>query len=142
MAAAVGAMKRHGRKQNAVAIAVTPVRPPMRMPAMLSAYAVPGELPKSAEATIATASTIKPRRRLFGLPLASRRLPAWATPMKVDSESNRQVIRTVTIAGTIVHCNAPTISSCRNEEEKSGALTHDAGATTQPPAHAAIVTTM
>ena len=35
-AAASGARKKHGRKQNAVTIEARPLRPPMRMPAMLS----------------------------------------------------------------------------------------------------------
>ena len=33
---AIGAMKKHGRKQSAVKIDVNPERPPMRMPATLS----------------------------------------------------------------------------------------------------------
>ena len=33
---AIGAMKKHGRKQRAVKTDVNPVRPPMRMPATLS----------------------------------------------------------------------------------------------------------
>ena len=43
--------------------------------------------------------------------------------MKVDSESNRSVNRIATIAGSSESFSAPRISSARNDDEKSGALT-------------------
>ena len=60
--------------------------------------------------------------------------------MKVESESNRSVIITVTIAGTSASCSAPTASSSRKTDEKSGALNHCVGGDTQPPIHAIDVT--
>ena len=77
-----------------------------------------------------TASTIRPWRRFFGSPLSSTRFAACATPMNVDSESNRSVSITVIIAGASDHLSAPQISSFRNTLEKSGALNHDAGGVT------------
>src|SRR5688572_7594555 len=43
--AASGARKKHGKKQSAVNTEVNPVRPPLFMPAILSMYAVPDEVP-------------------------------------------------------------------------------------------------
>ena len=100
-AATSGAMNRQGRKHRPVTTAVRPVRPPIRIPAMLSTYAVPGELPKSpalsgrhrVDDQARGADSAAGRR-------ASSRLAACATPMNVESESNRSVIITVTIAGS------------------------------------------
>ena len=61
--------------------------------------------------------------------------------MNVDNESKRSVISTVTMAGASDQRKAPVISSRRKAEEKSGGLTHRAGASTHPPLHAAAVTT-
>ena len=103
------------------------MRPPIRMPAMLSTYAVPGDVPASPDVSVATASTIRPRRRLIGRPSASVRPAALATPMNVDSESNRSVNRIATIAGSSDSFSAPRMSSARNADEKSGALTSVSG---------------
>ena len=72
---------------------VRPVRPPMLMPAMLSMYAVPGDVPASPAPSVATASTMRPSRRLRGLPSSSTSPAACETPMKVEIESNRSVKR-------------------------------------------------
>ena len=106
------------------------MRPPIRMPAMLSTYAVPEELPKSPAPSVANESTINPCRRFLGSPFSSTSCAACATPMNVDSESNRSVSMTVTMAGTSDHLSAPQISSFRNTLVKSGALNHDAGGET------------
>ena len=94
---------------------------------MLSTYAVPGDVPARPDASVATASTISPRRRLIGRPSASVRPAALATPMNVDSESNRSVKRIATIAGSSASLSAPRTSSARNADEKSGALTSRRG---------------
>jgi hypothetical protein len=130
MAAATGAMKRHGRKQKAVTTAVSPVRPPILIPEMLSTYAVPDEVPNRPAPRVANASTIRPWRRFLGSPLSSTRFDACATPMSVESESNRSVIITVTMAGSSASCSAPHRSSFRNTDEKSGELNHVAGGRT------------
>ena len=67
---------------------------------MLSTYAVPGDVPASPEPSVASASTIRPRRRLMGRPSASVRPAAVATPMNVESESNRSVKKIATIDGS------------------------------------------
>ena len=91
-----------------------PVRPPMRMPAMLSTYAVPGELPASPAPSVAMESTIRPRRKLSGRPFSSVSPEAVATPMNVDNESNRSVNRMATIAGISDSRNAPR--ECEREK--------------------------
>src|SRR6185503_10235146 len=53
---ASGARKKHGRKQSAVNTEVKPVRPPLLMPAMLSMYAVPDEVPASPAPKVAIES--------------------------------------------------------------------------------------
>ena len=50
--------------------------------------------------------------------------------MNVESESKRSVISTVTIAGASDQRKAPTTSSWRNADEKSGALNHWRGVST------------
>src|SRR5688500_16130268 len=52
-----GARKKHGRKHTAVKTEVKPVRPPMLMPAMLSIYAVPEDVPASPAPSVANEST-------------------------------------------------------------------------------------
>jgi len=104
-----------------------PVRAPIRIPAMLSTYAVPGEVPTSPAPNVAHASTIKPCLRFIGLPPGSTRPAALATPMNVESESKRSVNRIVTIAGASDSCSAPTTSSFRKTDEKSGKLTSRSG---------------
>ena len=89
---------------------------------MLSTYAVPGDVPASPAPSVASASTIRPRRRLIGRPSSSVSPDAVATPMNVDSESNRSVKRIATIAGSSASLSAPRMSSARNADEKSGAL--------------------
>ena len=126
-AAASGARKKHGTKQSAVTTDARPVRAPMRMPAMLSTYAVPGDVPARPEPSVASASTMRPRRRLIGRPSGSVRPAALATPMNVDSESKRSVKRIATIAGSSAILSAPRMSSARNADEKSGALTRPSG---------------
>ena len=108
---------------------------------MLSTYAVPDELPNSPAPSVAHASTIRPSRRRIGCPRSSVSSAACATPMNVEIESNRSVISTVTMAGASDQRSAPMTSSFRNTDEKSGALSHCAGSSTQPPTHAAAVTT-
>src|SRR4029078_10511452 len=88
---AKGARKRQGKKHNAVNTEVSPVRPPTLIPAILSIYAVPEELPTTPAPRVATESTIKACRKLRGFPLSSSRFDACATPMKVEIESNRSV---------------------------------------------------
>ena len=140
MAAATGPMKKHGRKHAAVTIDARPVRPPMRMPAMLSTYAVPGDEPARPDVNVATASTIKPRRRLIGRPRSSVSPEALATPMNVDSESKRSVNRIARIAGSSASRSAPRMSSARNADEKSGALTSFSGGAAYRRIHASAVT--
>ena len=74
---------------------------------MLSTYAVPGDVPARPDPSVATASTIKPRRRLIGRPSASVRPDAFATPMNVESESNRSVKRIAKIGGSSARFSAP-----------------------------------
>ena len=124
---ASGAMNRHGTKHRAVTIDANPVRAPMRMPAMLSTYAVPGELPARPAPSVANASTMSPRRRLSGLPSRSVSPAACETPMNVESESKRSVNRMATMDGTSAGRSAPRISSLRNMDEKLGALTARSG---------------
>ncbi len=139
-AEASGATKRQGRKQRAVTTDAAPVRPPIRMPAMLSTYAVPDDVPASPATKVANASTMRPRRRLSGRPSASVRPAAVATPMKVESESNRSVNRIETIAGSRPGRSAPNTSSFNATEEKSGRLTTCSGGFAYPSAHASSVT--
>src|SRR5437867_4215 len=55
---AIGARKKHGKKQSAVKTEVRPVRPPRLMPAMLSIYAVPEDVPATPAPSVANESTI------------------------------------------------------------------------------------
>src|SRR5262245_28297634 len=91
MAAASGAINRHGRKQTAVTTDARPERAPTRMPAMLSTKAVPDDVPASPAPNVAHASTMRPRRRFSGWPSGSVSPAALATPMNVDRESKRSV---------------------------------------------------
>jgi len=52
---------------------------------------------------------------------------ALATPMNVERESKRSVNKIDTMAGSRASCSAPRISSFRNADEKSGALTMRSG---------------
>ena len=107
---------------------------------MLSTYAVPDELPNSPAPSVANESTIEPLRGgCIGSPVR-RPVRRLRTPMNVESESNRSVSITVIIAGTSDQRSAPEMSSFKNTDEKSGALNHCAGGATQPPTHAAAVT--
>src|SRR5215510_886557 len=63
---ASGARKKQGRKQSAVKSEVRPVRPPMLMPAMLSIYAVPDDVPARPAPNVAIESTTKPCFKLRG----------------------------------------------------------------------------
>ena len=60
--------------------------------------------------------------------IGSTRPAACDTPMNVDSESKRSVIVIVAIAGSSASRRAPRISSLKNTDEKSGALTQLAAA--------------
>ena len=113
----------------------------MRMPAILSTYAVPGDDPSRPADAVATASTMRPFRRLSGRPSSSVSPAAVETPMKVDSESNRSVKRIATIEGSSDHCSAPVMSSARTVDEKSGRLRICAGAVSKPRPHASPDTT-
>ena len=108
---------------------------------MLSTYAVPGELPARPAPSVAHASTISPRRRLIGCPSGSVRPAAFATPMKVDNESNRSVNMIAIMAGRSASWSAPTTSSSRNTDEKSGAPTICRGSWAYPSVQASAVTT-
>src|SRR3954454_11261025 len=140
MAAASGPRKKHGTKHSAVTTEARPDRPPIRIPAMLSTYAVPGDVPARPDVSVASASTISPRRRLIGRPSASVKPAALATPMNVESESKRSVKKIATIDGSSATFTAPRISSASSADEKSGALTTCSGAFAYPNTHAAIVT--
>src|SRR5687767_3342418 len=129
---ASGARKKHGRKQSAVKTEVSPVRPPISIPAMLSMYAVPDEVPASPAPKVANESTTKPCFRLRGCPFSSSKLDACATPIKVEIESKRSVNRIAMIAGNRESFKAPRISSLRNTVRKSGALKKLVGALTNP----------
>src|SRR5262249_13219250 len=126
-AAASGATKKHGRKQSAVTTDARPVRPPIRIPAMLSTYAVPADVPASPARNVANASTIRRRRRVKGVPSGSITPAAVETPMNVDSESNRSVKRIEIIAGSSAGRSAEKTSSLRKALEKSGRLTTRCG---------------
>src|SRR5439155_7587921 len=104
---AAGAMKKHGRKHSAVKTDVSPVRPPISMPAALSMYAVPDDVPASPAPSVASASTMRPSLRFLGSPLESKRPQACETPTKVESESNRSVMRIATTAGQSFGESAP-----------------------------------
>ena len=89
---------------------------------MLSTKAVPDDVPARPAPNVAHASTIRPRRRLSGRPSGSVSPAALATPMNVDSESNRSVNRIATMAGSSDQRSASMTSSLRKTDEKSGAL--------------------
>jgi len=138
---ASGAINKHGRKQSAVTTEVLPVRPPMLIPAMLSIYAVPDEVPARPAPIVASESTINPCRRFRGCPSSSSKSPACATPMNVEIESKRSVNRIAMIDGSKLNFNAPKISSLKNTVPKSGRLNIRGGAVTRPKAQATTVTT-
>jgi hypothetical protein len=107
----------------------------MRIPAMLSTYAVPGELPARPAPNVAKASTISPRRRLIGLPSGAVRPAARETPMNVESESKRSVKRIEMMAGSSASCSAPTgieLQEHRREIGPAHELLRPAGQTRAP----------
>ena len=136
----MGARKRQGKKHKAVAIDVRPVRPPASIPAALSIYAVPGEVPKSPAPRVASASTMSPCLSLSGCPRESTMPAAWETPTKVESESNKSVRKIETIAGISAGRSAPSRSSLNNTELKSGRLSGEEGKLTSPMIAAIAVT--
>ena len=79
----------------------------MRMPAMLSTYAVPEDVPARPAPSVASESTMSPRLRLSGRPSGSVSPDALATPMNVDSESKRSVKRMETMAGRSASLERP-----------------------------------
>ena len=69
---------------------------------------------------MASASTIKDFFILIGFPFSSNNPPAWETPTKVESESNKSVKRRLKIAGIRENLRDPKKSGAR-KREKSGA---------------------